>query len=222
MKDCPLLVSVAEGVVKACAPLGVPVTAKIRIGWDMQSINAPVVAKMLEEAGIAAIAVHGRTRSQGYTGEADWQVIDSVARAVRIPVVGNGDVTSAADVMRRRAETAVAGVMIGRAAMRHPWIFREAKQRLEGGAEPASVSLEEKWALILRHTREALAGTRYGSERQTMQFMRTRYMAYSHGLPFGKRLRARFSTVQTMAELEEVAADSLAGRIAGEAFAAVD
>ncbi len=216
LKDCPLLVSVAAGVVKACAPLGVPVTAKIRIGWDSQSINAPAVARMLEDAGIAAVAVHGRTRSQGYTGEADWQVIDAVARAVKIPVIGNGDISTAEDVVRRKTETAVAGVMIGRAAMRHPWIFREAKHFLSTGSLPEPVSLEEKWRFIVRHTREALASTRYGAEKHTMQFMRTRYMAYSHGLPFGKRLRARFSTVQTVGELEDIAAESIAGRIGAD------
>src|SRR5438270_7032103 len=100
LRDCPTLTAVAEAVVRAVSPL--PVTAKIRIGWDADSINAPRVAKILEETGIQAVAVHGRTRAQGYSGEADWKVIGEVVSAVAIPVIGNGDLTSGADVIRRR------------------------------------------------------------------------------------------------------------------------
>ncbi len=110
-----------------------PVTAKIRIGWDDSSINAPSVARILEDLGIAAIAVHGRTRAQGYSGAADWEVIGDVVAAVSIPVIGNGDITNAADVARRRAETGIAGVMIGRAAMSSPWIFQQIKHELATG-----------------------------------------------------------------------------------------
>src|SRR3954454_20322545 len=112
LKDCPTLAAVAESVVKAVSPL--PVTAKIRIGWDANSVNAREVAHILEDLGIAAIAVHGRTRAQGYSGEADWEVIGEVAAAARVSVIGNGDITSAADVAKRRAQTDIAGVMIGR------------------------------------------------------------------------------------------------------------
>jgi len=115
LKDCPTLGRVAEAVVRAVAPL--PVTAKIRIGWDDATINAPQVAQILESLGIAAVAVHGRTRAQGYSGEADWNVIAQVASAVSIPVIGNGDLFHAADVARRRAQSGIAGAMIGRAAM---------------------------------------------------------------------------------------------------------
>ena len=101
LKDCPTLGKVAEAVVKAVAPL--PVTAKIRTGWDDQTINATSVARLLESLGVAALAVHGRTRAQGYSGEADWDVIAQVAAAVSIPVIGNGDLFSAADVARRKA-----------------------------------------------------------------------------------------------------------------------
>ncbi len=120
LKDCPLLAKIAHSVVTASAPC--PVTAKIRTGWDDQSINAVTTARILEEAGIAAIAVHGRTKAQGYGGEADWDVISQVAAAVRVPVIGNGDITSASDV-QARIKTGVRGIMIGRAAMSAPWIF---------------------------------------------------------------------------------------------------
>ncbi|MGE9271322.1 MAG: tRNA dihydrouridine synthase, partial [Verrucomicrobiales bacterium] len=144
LKDCPLLESVATGVAKACEGL-VPVTAKIRIGWDQDSVNAVEVCKILEEAGMQAIAIHGRTRSQGYGGEANWEVIDACARAVSIPVVGNGDISCGEDLEKRRRETAVSGVMIGRAAMQNPWVFRQAKHYLATGEQLAPVPLEERW-----------------------------------------------------------------------------
>src|SRR4029079_13716867 len=133
LKDCPTLAAVAEAVVRAVAP--VPVTAKIRIGWDADSINAPRVARLLEDTGIRALAVHGRTRAQGYSGTADWQVIGEVVQAVSIPVIGNGDLTSGQDVIRRRAETGIAGAMIGRAAMSAPWIFNQVKHYFATGEQ---------------------------------------------------------------------------------------
>src|SRR5882757_9110060 len=128
LKDCPTLAAVAKAVVHAVAPL--PVTAKIRIGWDADSVNAVRVAGILQECGIAALAVHGRTRAQGYSGEADWRVIGEVPQTVAIPVIGNGDLFSPQEVERRRAETKIAGVMIGRAAMSAPWIFGQTRHYL--------------------------------------------------------------------------------------------
>ncbi len=201
LKDCPALTSVAENIVRGIGEI-VPVTAKIRIGWDEQSINALEVCKILEGSGIQAISIHGRTRSQSYRGEADWEVIDACARSVSIPVIGNGDIASGADVARRKRETAVSGVMIGRAAMSNPWLFREAKQFLETGdhAEPPSVA--QRWDLVRRHCRLALESGRYGDERHTMMAMRSRLMAYSRGLVGGKLLRTQFSSVSSLAELE--------------------
>src|SRR5467141_1367107 len=140
LKDCPTLAAVAEAVVHAVAPI--PVTAKIRIGWDTDSINASRVARILVDAGIAAITVHGRTRAQGYAGAADWDIIGEVAAAVPIPVIGNGDLSSAADIAKRRRETGVAGAMIGRAAMSAPWIFNQIKEHLATGemVDPPALS----------------------------------------------------------------------------------
>lgn len=207
LKDCPVLADVAGTVAKA---VSVPVTAKIRIGWDEKSINALSVVKILEDVGMQAVAIHGRTRSQGYTGEANWDVISACAEAAGVPVIGNGDIASVEDVKLRRDTTQVSGLMIGRSAMSNPWIFQEAKHYLKTGETPQPVSLEARWDLILRHARLALEYGRYGDERHTMQAMRSRLMAYSKGFPSGKRLRASFAQVGSFKELEGIAEEYLA------------
>ncbi|QTN32297.1 tRNA dihydrouridine synthase DusB [Akkermansiaceae bacterium] len=213
LRDCPLLASVAEGVHKAVG-MDVPVTAKIRIGWDADSVNAVEVAKTLEDCGMQAIAVHGRTRAQGYGGEADWETIDAVARAVGVPVIGNGDIATGEDLAKRKRETAVSGVMIGRAAMQNPWVFREAKHFLQTGEVMAPVPLTERWEMILRHCRMAVESSRYGNERQTLTAMRGRLMAYCKGFPGAKDLRQRLCQVDSVASVEELAEFSLGGDLA--------
>ncbi len=208
LKDCPALAAVSEAVVRRAAP--VPVTAKIRIGWDDHSINAPRVARILEDVGIAAIAVHGRTRAQGYSGAADWDVIGEVAAAVRVPVIGNGDITCAADVARRRRETGIAAVMIGRAAMREPWIFSQIKHELATGEFLPPPSLEERWALIQRHCQLLVESW---SEDQAMRSMRARLMAYSKGFPASKALREKFQHIATLRELREIAEEHIAAQV---------
>lgn len=217
LKDCPMLASVASGVAKAVGEQ-VPVTAKIRIGWDEQSVNAPEVCQILEESGMQAVSVHGRTRSQGYRGDANWEIIDACSRAVSIPVIGNGDLQSGADLKRRRETTNVSGVMIGRAAMQNPWIFREAKHYLATGEQLPPVPIEERWQLIVRHCTLALESNRYGNERQTMMAMRARLMAYCKGFPGAKPLRQRLSTVASLTEIEGVAAEHLERLHAGSSF----
>lgn len=209
LKDCPLLASVASGVVKAVGQQ-LPVTAKIRIGWDQTMINAPEVCKILEDCGIQAVSVHGRTRAQGYSGDADWEVIDACAKAVSVPVIGNGDLCNGLDIERRKRETSVSGLMIGRAAMSYPWVFREAKHYLKTGQQAPPVRLEERWAHITRHCRLALEYGRYGDELHTMRGMRSRLMAYSKGLRSGKFLRRRFCEVASLAELDEIATSHIA------------
>ncbi len=208
LKDCPSLAAVATGVVKGVGD-EVPVTAKMRIGWDDKTVNAVEVCRILEDCGMQAIAVHGRTRSQGYSGDANWQVIDACARAVKIPVIGNGDIASGEDLARRKRETAVSGVMIGRAAMQNPWLFREAKHYLETGEACAPVPLEERWQLVLRHCRLAVTSARYGAERHAMMAMRARLMAYCKGFPGAKELRQRLARVESVAEVEDIAGASL-------------
>src|SRR4030081_10940 len=201
LKDCPALASVAGEVVKAVAPL--PVTAKIRIGWDADSVNAVRVAKILVDLGIAAITVHGRTRAQGYSGAADWNVIGEVAAAVSVPVIGNGDLGNANDVAKRRSETGISGAMIGRAAMSAPWIFQQTKSYFATGAIGGPPDAAEKWRLILRHCQ--LAVREWGAEEPAVRSMRARLMAYSKGFPGSKILREKFQHVSTLAEVEAIA-----------------
>jgi nifR3 family TIM-barrel protein len=205
LKDCPTLAGVATAVVRAVAPM--PVTAKIRIGWDADSINATRVARVLVDGGIAAITVHGRTRAQGYTGAADWDIIGEVAAAVPIPLIGNGDLSSALDVAKRRCETRIAGAMIGRAAMSAPWIFNQIKHYLVSGEIVDAPSLSERWNLILRHCQ--LAVRDWGAEEPAIRSMRARLMAYSRAIPDAKRLREKFSHVSRLAEVERIAEENI-------------
>jgi tRNA-dihydrouridine synthase B len=204
LRDCPLLEKIACAVVKASAP--VPVSAKIRIGWDANSINAPTTARVLEGAGVAAIAVHGRTKAQGYSGEADWETIAQVASSVNIPVIGNGDISSARDVARR-AHCGIRGVMIGRAAMSAPWIFSEIKTFLATGEIAAPLSLEEQWRHIRRHC--ALAVAYRGEETHTLHAMRARLMAYSRGMPDAKALRQHLQNVAALGDVDAIADNHL-------------
>jgi len=211
LRDCPLLERVARAVVKGAAPL--PVTAKIRIGWCEETINATTTARILEDCGVQAIAVHGRTKEQGYSGRANWDVIAEVAAATRLPVVGNGDIASAADAVQSM-KCGVRGLMIGRAAMSTPWIFREIKHYVSTGEILAPPPLETQWAFIIRHCRWRVEVE--GSELHAMQSMRTRLMAYSRGMPEAKQLRFRFAHVASIAEMEDIAAENTA-RAAAEA-----
>lgn len=203
LRDCPLLEEVAKAVVRACDPL--PVTAKIRIGWDASSVNAVETARLLEGAGIRRIAVHGRTRAQGYSGLADWDVIASVASSVSVPVIGNGDITDGATALKRK-ETGVAGLMIGRAAMNNPWIFSEIKAAL-ADAPFTPPSIDERWDLVRRHCRDEIAAR--GDERSAMHSLRGRLMAYTRGMPGARPLRCSLSSVESLGQLDGIIGDHL-------------
>lgn len=205
LRDCPLLERVARAVVRGSAP--VPVTAKIRIGWDAKSINATTTARILEDCGIQAVAVHGRTKEQGYRGEADWEVIAQTAAAVSVPVIGNGDIAGVADLESRKA-CGIRGAMIGRAAMGAPWIFAELKHGIVNGKPLPPPTLEEQWAIIRRHCQRN--AERRGDELSAMHSMRSRLMAYSRGMPDAKALRATFSQVATLGQLDDIIAAHLA------------
>jgi tRNA-dihydrouridine synthase B len=201
LRDCPLLEKVALGVVRAVAP--VPVTAKIRLGWSEQTINAKSTATILEGAGIAAVAVHGRTREQGYSGFADWQAIAEVAEAISIPTIGNGDIQSIDNVARRFATTRVRGLMIGRAAMTSPWLFAKAKRFLSDGHLLPEPSIAERWRHILRHCEMAVAES--SSEKHSIIALRARLMAYSRGMPGSRLLRAELQQVSSLQGVRSVA-----------------
>ena len=200
LRDCPLLEKVASTVVRKLHPF--PVTAKMRLGWDKGSINALQTAKILEGAGIQAIAIHGRTKDQGYSGDADWDQIARAASSVSVPVIGNGDLRSVTDIVRRIRETGVRGLMIGRAAMNNPWIFRQARAFLRSGVLVPDVSLHEKWDHVLRHCRMAVAENQ--EEEFTMASMRGRLMAYSKGMRNGRQLRSELQRVTRIGELEQI------------------
>ncbi len=129
----------------------IPVTVKIRSGWDQNHINAVEIAKVIEEAGAKAITIHARTRSQGYSGKADWNIIKQVKENIRIPVIGNGDILSCYDAKRMLDETGCDAVMIGRGVLGNPWLIRECVEYLETGKAPKPISLQEKIDMMLHH-----------------------------------------------------------------------
>ncbi len=148
MKNPEKVKEIVEAVVKISS---VPVTVKIRSGWDETSINAPLIAKICEKAGASAISVHARTRKQGYTGKADWSVIKDVKEAVKIPVIGNGDILTCYDAKKMIDETNCDGVMIARGLLGNPWLIKECSDYLENGIKPKVVSLDEKINMMKTH-----------------------------------------------------------------------
>ncbi len=185
LKDPLLARKIMEAVVESSSK---PVTVKIRLGWDAKSIVATDLARNAEAAGIAAVTVHARTKSMGFSGKADWGMIKMVKEAVGIPVIGNGDVRSAQDAKRMLDETGCDGVMIGRAVEGNPWIFREAKFLLGTGGILPRPSLEERQSVMLRHLRDvvALLGESVG-----VREMRKHLCWYTRGLPGGGEFREK-------------------------------
>ena len=148
LKDPKLAYDIVKSVVDS---VSVPVTVKIRSGWDSNSINALEIAKTLERAGASCITVHARTRAQGYSGHSDWSIIKDVKESVSIPVIGNGDINSCYDAEKMILETGCDAVMIGRAAIGNPWIIKECVDYLDKGILPSSISLSERIGTIKKH-----------------------------------------------------------------------
>jgi len=183
---------IMEAVVTASAK---PVTVKIRLGWDAKNIVAEELARSAEQAGIAAITVHGRTRVQGFSGSADWSMIGKVKRSVAIPVIGNGDVRSGADARRMLDETGCDGVMIGRAIQGNPWIFREAAAFLRTGAPSPPPSIEERRTVMLRHLNDVISLL---SENVGVREMRKHLCWYTKGLTGGAEFRERVNHLEAL------------------------
>lgn len=182
-----------------------PVTAKIRTGWDDGSIVAREVGHIVESEGARALTIHGRTKVQGYSGEANWPVIAEVAEMLSIPVIGNGNITSADDVIRIRQTTQCAGLMIGRAALGYPWIFRDIKHALRHGTVPAPPSIEARWAALIDYTHQIMARP-FREERHTdLRWMRPKLIALTKGIHGSRRIRGDLSRVVQIEDLEQVA-----------------
>ena len=196
MKKPELVREIVSKVVKATCK---PVTVKIRKGFDESCVNAVEIAKIIEDCGAAAVAVHGRTREQYYSGRADWDIIRQVKEAVSIPVIGNGDVTGPESAKRMLEETGVDGIMIGRAARGNPWIFGQIKEYLETGTFPQKPELSEVREMMLRHAKMQLeCKGEYTGTRE----MRKHVAWYTAGYPNSAKLRAKINEVETYQELE--------------------
>jgi nifR3 family TIM-barrel protein len=205
LRDVDSTVALAKSIVDAVAARGVPVTAKLRLGWDARSVVAPTLARRLEDVGIAAITVHGRTTAQRFTGSADLDGIAAVVAAVAtIPVIGNGDVTEAAHARRMMERTGCAGVMIGRGSMRKPWIFAAAAELLRTGRPLPEPTFAEKLGIALRHLDLLLE---HHGERYAVLCMSRRISWYGktmgHVKPLKEAVRTASSTAQMRSALEE-------------------
>lgn len=178
-----------------------PVTVKIRKGFSENSVNAVEIAKIAESCGVAAVAVHGRTREQYYSGKADWKIIRQVKECVKIPVIGNGDVFTPQDAERMFRETGCDGIMIARGAKGNPWIFSRIKHYLESGEILPSPSLSEIQEMVFRHGK-LLA--EYKGEKIAMREMRKHIAWYTAGLPHSAALRNEINKVETLEEMEQL------------------
>lgn len=209
LKDPTRLRAVANAIVRSVGNI-VPVTAKIRIGWDETSVNAVEISRILEDTGIQAIAVHGRTKAQGYRGDANWDVIRDVAHSVTIPVIGNGSVTTTDDVRLIQEEGSVRGLMIGRAALGYPWIFNEIKTCLQCGEMPPPPDLEERWRVLLNYCHELMSRPVHADSRwNQLAWMRSRLKTFTKIIPGSRKLRASIEKINTFEELEELAHEHL-------------
>ena len=220
----------AASVVRAMArAVRIPVTVKMRAGWNAQEVNAPLLARMVEDAGAAAVAVHGRTAAQSYSGESDWSLIAQVAAAVSIPVFGSGDCVEPGQVVARLASDQVSGVLVGRGALRNPWIFRDAA-RLAAGLPVQSTTLEERGqflsdylTLLLTERLDEASGFRHvapgqeraagavfesrvarGRERWIINKIRALGAWYTKGLESGGQLRVAVNQTESVDELKDL------------------
>ena len=195
MREPKLVEAILSRLVKA---INKPVTVKIRKGFDESNINAVEIAKIAEACGVAAVAVHGRTREQYYSGKADWEIIRAVKEAVKIPVIGNGDVNGPLAAKELLTQTGCDGVMIGRAAQGNPWIFREIISYLGNGTIPRKPDNKEKREVLLRHAKMQLE---HKGEYTGVREMRKHLSWYTVGMPHSARFRHMINSMESMEEL---------------------
>lgn len=195
MKEPKLVEEILSGLVRA---VDKPVTVKIRKGFNETCCNAVEIARIAESCGVAAIAVHGRTREQYYSGRADWDIIRQVKQAVKIPVIGNGDVDSPQAAKALLEQTGCDGVMIGRAAQGNPWIFRDTVAFLETGNVPEPPDRQEKKRMVLEH---ADLQRKTKGEYTAVREMRKHLAWYTAGLPHSARFRQTINSMETFVEL---------------------
>lgn len=204
LKNIPLAYEILYAVVRAIQK---PVTVKFRKGFLDGEEQALELAKAAEEAGVSAVAVHGRTREQYYSGKADWDIIRKVKELVHIPVIGNGDIFSAEDAKQMMEQTGCDGVMIARGAKGNPWIFRETVTYLETGEKPEPPSREELVQTILRH---AAMQVELNGELAGMREMRKHVAWYTAGLPHSAALRGKVNEIEKIGDLEQLLFEHLA------------
>lgn len=198
-----------EIVAAVAAAVPVPVTVKIRAGWDEKSVNAVEVASICEQAGAAAVAVHARTRSQMYEPPADWSIIKAVKEAVKIPVIGNGDVTGAQSAARMLEQTGCDAVMVGRAALGNPWVFQQINAYLNEGRILPPPALSERMFLMVRHV-ELMC--RYKGEHRAMNEARKHVGWYLKGMRGASEFRRRASFLESLADLDALVKDVVAAQ----------
>ncbi|QGP92142.1 putative tRNA-dihydrouridine synthase [Neomoorella glycerini] len=196
MRDLPLAAAIVAAMVAAAGP--VPVTVKMRKGWDADSVNVIEAARAVVEAGAAAVAIHGRTRSQFYSGRADWDCIRRVKEAVPVPVIGNGDIGTPADAVAMLELTGCDAVMVGRAAIGNPWLLTAIRARLEGRPVPPPPDVATRMAMAIRHFNMMVE---LKGEKTAVKEMRKVLACYLRGLPGAARLRQHLYTLDTAAEV---------------------
>jgi tRNA-dihydrouridine synthase B len=207
LRDLPLVEKIIRDVVAATT---IPVTVKTRSGWNDMSRDPVGIALLMQDAGAKAFTLHARTRTQMFTGSANWDEIARVKEALSVPVIGNGDIETADDIVRMKRHTNCDAIMIGRGAFGNPWLFRDGKALLAGEPLPPPPSTEERFAVALAHARLALE--LQGDSRKTMVEFRKHFGWYTRGLPYGGELRQQLFAVESMAAAEECFVRYLEGR----------
>ena len=199
LKDVDLMIRLTKAVIKSTS---IPVTVKTRLGWDFDSINIMEVAERLQDAGVQALSIHGRTRSQLYKGDADWTWIEKVKNnpRIHIPIFGNGDIDSPEKALEYKNKFGIDGIMIGRAAIGNPWFFREVKHYFATGEKLNPPTVEERIDVIRQHLR---ASVKWKGPRVGIFEMRRHYANYLKGIINIKPLRTQLVTLDTAQEIEE-------------------